>query len=119
MNDMEVEDQSKDLVLEYDIDAPPEKVWRAISIPAFRETWLPNEALADADPVAAAPGEEIRYRVRDDKPPFRESVVTFCVSPNARGGTRLRIVHGLVHSTPAQLMSSAANSNRPRLVRAA
>ena len=26
-----------ELVLEYDLDAPPEKVWRALSIPAFRE----------------------------------------------------------------------------------
>ncbi|MGG2475251.1 SRPBCC family protein, partial [Rhizobium sp. BR5] len=28
--------------LEYDLDEPPQKVWRAISIPAFREHWLPK-----------------------------------------------------------------------------
>lgn len=36
------------LVLEYSLDAPPEKVWRAVGIPALREQWLPNAVLADA-----------------------------------------------------------------------
>ena len=48
-------DAVKELVFEYELDAPPEKVWRAISIPAFREKWLPNRDLADAEPVASAP----------------------------------------------------------------
>ncbi|WP_440495982.1 SRPBCC family protein, partial [Serratia sarumanii] len=29
------------LILEYSLDAPPEKVWRALSIPELREQWLP------------------------------------------------------------------------------
>lgn len=35
--------------LEYDLDEPPQKVWRAISIPAFRAIWLPAEALAEPE----------------------------------------------------------------------
>lgn len=98
------------LVLEYDLDAPPAKVWRAISIPAFREQWLPAAALADPDAVAVTPGEEIRYRMRDAAPPFRESHVTFGIASNADGGTRLRIVHRLAR---------VANDNGQILMRAA
>ena len=35
MNDRTSDPKAHGLVLEYDLDAPPEKVWRAISIPAF------------------------------------------------------------------------------------
>ena len=31
MNDVKGESPAKDLVLDYDLDAPPEKVWRARS----------------------------------------------------------------------------------------
>jgi uncharacterized protein YndB with AHSA1/START domain len=116
MSETEADTTTKDLVFEYELDAPPEKVWRAISIPAFRDKWLPNEALVDADPISSAPGEEVRYRMREDEPPFLESVVTFQVRPNADGSTRLRIIHELIG---AQRMPRAANSNGPCLMRAA
>ncbi|WP_411033207.1 SRPBCC family protein [Shinella sp. BYT-45] len=108
--------QAKDLVLEYDLDAPPEKVWRAISIPAFRERWLPDGQLADGAPVSTVPGEEVRYRMRDDDPPHLESLVAFQLRPNGVGGTTLRIVHGL---DDAQLRPPALNDNGPALMRAA
>ena len=116
MNDMEAEGQTKDLVLEYELDAPPEKVWRAISIPAFREKWLPKGELADTEPVSSAPGEEICYIMRDDEPPFLESVVTFQVEPGADGGTRLRIIHGLViaqRAQPAPAAETTSSADRP------
>ncbi len=119
MNDIEAEEQSKDLVFEYELDAPLEKVWRAISIAAFREKWLPRVVLADAEPLSSAPCEEVRYRVRDDEPPFIESVVTFQVMPNADGGTRLRIIHGLADARLARHVPKAANNNEPCLMRAA
>jgi uncharacterized protein YndB with AHSA1/START domain len=118
MTDTEAETKAKDLELEYELDAPPEKVWRAISIPAFRERWLPEGALADAEPVSSAPGEEISYRLRDDEPPFRESLVTFQVRPNVNGGTRLKIIHDVL-STRAQQTLTAANDNWHCLMRAA
>lgn len=119
MSDTEAEGQKKDLVLEYELDAPPEKVWRAVSIPAFREKWLPKQELADSEPVSTAPGEEVSYRMRDGEPPFLESVVTFQVRPDANGGTILRIVHGLTDRRLAPQMPPAANSNTPWLMRAA
>lgn len=54
--------------------------------------------------------------MRDDEPPFLESLVTFQIRPNADGGTILRIVHGLEDE---RLGPPAANSNQPWLMRAA
>ena len=44
MNRDAAEAPKNGIELEYDLDEPPQKVWRAISIAAFRENWLPNEA---------------------------------------------------------------------------
>ncbi|MGY8680796.1 hypothetical protein Q2941_23790 [Bradyrhizobium sp. UFLA05-153] len=81
-----------DLVLEYDFDAPPEKVWRAVTIPALRERWLPDADLVGAEPESSVAREEVRYRLRDSEAPFRESHVTFRIEPNEAGGTRFRII---------------------------
>jgi uncharacterized protein YndB with AHSA1/START domain len=107
-----------EIVLEVDLDAPPEKVWRAISIPDYRERWLPETGLADVEPLSSSPGETITYRVRDEEPPHLESLVTFELSPGADGGSRLRIVHRLAD---ARLMPSppAANDNEAALMCAA
>jgi len=119
MTDSTVDGHTEDLVLDYELDAPPEKVWRAISNPVFRERWLPKAELVDAEPVSSTPGEEIRYRMRDDEPPFLESIVTFQVKPDTAGRTRLRIIHELADMTIKQRMPRAANSNRRCLMRAA
>ncbi|MGY4305245.1 uncharacterized protein YndB with AHSA1/START domain [Bradyrhizobium sp. USDA 4369] len=119
MTDLKADQQGEALVLDYELDAPPEKVWRAISSPALRETWLPSGELADAAPVSSTPGEEVRYRMRDDEPPYLESIVTFQVMPNAVGGTTLRIIHGLVVTAQMRRTSPAANSNQRCLMRAA
>ncbi|MGO4744203.1 SRPBCC family protein [Serratia quinivorans] len=103
------------MVLEYQLDAPPEKVWRAIGIPALREQWLPNAELADAEPVAVTPGEEISYRMRDDQAPYLESTVTLQILPAAAGGgCLLRVIHRL---DDARL--TAANDGGLQLMRAA
>ena len=107
------------IVLEYEIDAPPEKVWRAISIPELRERWLPVASLAATDPVHTAPGEAVRYRMRDPGPPFLESIVTLEVHPGEAGGTRLRIVHDLADERLVRETPQAANANRPPQMRAA
>lgn len=108
-----------DIELEFDLDEPPQKVWRAISIPAFRESWLPESALADAEATTITPGEAVRYRLRDDTPPFLESTVTFTVLPNAVGGTCLRIIHELTDARFDRTTRAAANSNGPPLMLAA
>ncbi|MBB3590520.1 uncharacterized protein YndB with AHSA1/START domain [Rhizobium sp. BK529] len=103
----------------YELDAPPEKVWRAISIAEFREKWLPKEALAEAQSLSEMPGREIRYKLRDDTPPYLESTVTFAIAPNASGGTSLRIIHELTGATFERLSKTVANSNSPTLMLAA
>lgn len=119
MSDTEAERRKKDLMFEYELDAPPEKVWRAVSNPAFRDKWLPGQDLADAEPISTAPGEEVSYRMRDDDPPFLVSIVTFQIRPDANGGTILRIVHGLTDTRLAPQMPPAANSNAPLMMLAA
>jgi uncharacterized protein YndB with AHSA1/START domain len=124
MNDVSDQDladqaQTDQLVFDYELDAPPQKVWRALSVPGFREEWLPKAALADAEPVRSVPGEEIGYRMRDDEPPFLHSIVMFQLSPNADGGTHLRIIHRLTDRRTRHDLPKAANSNGRCLMRAA
>jgi uncharacterized protein YndB with AHSA1/START domain len=85
--------QEPEIALEYELDAAPEKVWRAIAVAAFRERWLPRADLAEQEPVASVPGVEVRYRMREEGPPFLESTVTFRIEPGPRGGTLFRIIH--------------------------
>ncbi|ORM67351.1 SRPBCC family protein [Pantoea rwandensis] len=82
-------------VEEYQLDAPPEKVWRAISIAEYREAWLPDAVLADVEPLVCEPGKTIHYRMRDDTPPYLESEVSLRIAPDNAGGTLLTIVHRL------------------------
>ena len=64
-----------------ELDAAPDKVWRAIAIAAFRERWLPRADLAEPEPIASIPGVEVRYRMREEGAPFPESTVTFRIEP--------------------------------------
>jgi len=106
------------LVLDVDLDAQPETVWRAISVPALRERWLPGRDLADAEPVHSVPGEEVRYRMRDREPPFLESVVTFRVAPGSPAGTRLTIIHDLTDARVAGGAKAANGNRRPDMLAA-
>ncbi|MPT39608.1 SRPBCC family protein [Achromobacter denitrificans] len=119
MTDSALDDPRQDILLEYELDAPPEKVWRALSIPEFREQWLPGLDLASPDPVDATPQEEVRYRMRDDEPPFLESVVTFQLRPAADGRSLLRIIHVLADERLERRGCDAANDAGPFLMRAA
>jgi len=118
MKRTDVDKRARELVLQYELDAPPEKVWRALSIPEFREKWLPEADLAEAKPLSTVPGVEIRFRMRDREPPNLESIVAFQIRTET-GRTILRIVHRLVDTQPARGRSPAANSNEPWVMRAA
>ena len=115
MNDRDAERPTPNLTFEYELDAKPETVWRAISVPAYRQKWLPDADLAAAEPIGSTSGAEVRYRLRNDAPPFVESVVTFQVEPNGEGA-RLRIIHELID---ARVMRRTANDNRSTMLRAA
>ena len=107
---IDAEDTEDGLVFEYDLDAPPEKVKRALTVAEFRERWLPGATLA---PIQAAEGDAIRCILRETEPPYLESVASFEILPREGGGARIRIVHRLAQAPPA------ANRNRPPLMRAA
>ncbi|MEX3010902.1 SRPBCC domain-containing protein [Hoeflea sp. TYP-13] len=118
MSDLTDNEAKKDLQFEYRLDAPPEKVWRAISIADYREKWLPAANFTDTEPLSSRSGEEVSFRMRDDDPPHLESVVTFRIDANADGGTTLRIVHALVDKRLERPLM-AANGNARCNMRAA
>ncbi|MDF1793484.1 MAG: SRPBCC domain-containing protein [Thalassobaculaceae bacterium] len=107
------------LVLDYDLDASVETVWRAISSPDVREKWLPAGDLAETDPIHAVPGEEVRYLMREETPPYLESMVTFRIAPGPGGGTRLTIIQDLTDARLPGRMLMAANTDRGPVMRAA
>ncbi|MFB9951399.1 SRPBCC domain-containing protein [Rhizobium puerariae] len=119
MNDGMAGERKDGFEIEYELDALPQKVWRAISIAEFRESWLPKDALAAAEATSVTPGQEVSYRMRDNAPPFLESTVTFRIAPNAAGGTSLRIIHELTDVRFGCATRAAANSNGPPFMLAA
>jgi hypothetical protein len=108
MNDIAIIPREEaEVALEVELDAAPEKVWRAIAIAAFRERWLPQADLAEPEPIASIPGVEVRYRMREDDAPFPESTVTFRIEPGVRGGALLRIIHRI----EGEARRTSANDN--------
>ena len=99
--------EEAEIALEYELDAAPEKVWRAIALPAFRERWLPQADLAEPEPIASVPGVEVQYRMREEGAPFTESTVTFQIEPGPQGGTLFRVIHRI----ESDARRSGANDN--------
>ncbi len=108
MSDAETKPRAEGIDLDYHLDAPPGQVWRAITLPEFRDRWL-GAALADPEATSVTPGEAVSYRMRESTPPFLESEVTFRIAPTETGGTHLRIRHDLV---PRRGPLMAANDPR-------
>ena len=114
---------------------PPEKVWRALTVPELLAAWMmPNDIkpeigsrFAFAGPAApieceildAEPGRLLRYSWRERPKPADaarrqgldsplDSIVTFTLHPTVSGGTHLRIVHdGFARARPAVAMAGA------------
>lgn len=119
MSEPESRSDEGSIALDYELDAPPHKVWRALHTPELRAIWLPGSALADPDAISVTPGEEVRYRLRDEAPPFLESTVTFRIAPNGTGGTRLQVIQVLTDPRFDRMRRAASNTNGPPLMRAA
>jgi len=85
------------VVLDCDLDAPPEKVWRALTEPHLLAAWLTDGAKVECEVLAVEPGRQVSYTWREasDQPgeAARETVVTFAVSETPSGGSHLRLVH--------------------------
>ncbi|MCQ8872522.1 SRPBCC domain-containing protein [Mesorhizobium sp. LMG17149] len=107
-------DAADALEFEYELAEPPEKVWRALTIPELLAAWMmPNDispeignrfAFAGPDtPIEceildAEPEKLLRYSWREQpgdaarQDPL-DSTVTFTLARTVSGGTHLRIVH--------------------------
>lgn len=117
--------------LSCELEAPPEKVWRALTIPAYLDRWLLPTAGADGAMASrdANMAETIRTEVIEAEPPrhlrlrwrengtgaVEDSVVTFTLLPTPEGGTWLR----LVHERQTASLPASANSNGAVLALAA
>ena len=77
------------LVYEVDLEAPPEKVWRAIATPEIREAWL-GEPETGAAEIAGADEPEWLDLVWPTE--SGDSLISFEISP-ADGGSHLTITH--------------------------
>ncbi len=106
------------LIIEFELDASPQKVWRAISIPELRANWLPEQDLSRSEPVVIIPEKQASYRMRETEPPFLESLVTFQIAANDNGGTSLTIIHEL-DDARLHVKPRAANTNMQFVMRAA
>ncbi len=125
------------VVVECDLDERPETVWRALTTPEIVAEWLgPNTLSRKGDQsfevnlapeeggtvaceiLEASPPERLSYawRIGDPgEPGSLDSVVTFTLAPNGRGGTHLRIVHSGLECAgrqPSTLMLAAGRSLR-------
>lgn len=118
MTEKDNTEDSVRLVFEYEFDASPQKVWRAISIPELRANWLPEQDLSRSEPVTIIPEKQASYRMQEIEPPFLESLVTFQIAANDNGGTSLTIIHEL-DDTRLHLKPQAANTNIQSVMRAA
>jgi uncharacterized protein YndB with AHSA1/START domain len=103
MKDADVtEDSADSIVLECDLDAAPEKVWRALTVPELAAEWLTNEPTEpdiDCKVLQAEPNRLLRYSWRgadsdrDDSGNALDTVVTFTLTETESGGTHLRVEH--------------------------
>ena len=77
------------LVFEVDLEAPPEKVWRAIATPELREAWLGEP---EDGPARVADADQPERLDLVWPTPDGESLISFEISP-AEGGSHLTITH--------------------------
>lgn len=99
------------VVVETDIEAPPETVWRAFSEPDMAAEWLAPGGLStepgdrftldddgrkiDCEVLEADPARRLRLGWRESDGGIA-SEVSFVLTPTRAGGTHLRVVHGPV-----------------------
>lgn len=115
MTEAAVED---DLMVECELEAAPEQVWRALTVPEYLAAWLlptagdgmaldgSGHGLSDriaCTVLDAEPGRRLRMRWREAD--ATTTVVTFELLPTVTGGTALRVRQG-----PQRTLPRAANS---------
>lgn len=97
------------LVIECSLDAPPEKVWRALTIPEYLSRWLKPADDIELAVVTAEENKSLTYRWREAGQgavtDAEDSLVTFELTPNDDGGTWFKLTHA------PMTVPVAANSN--------
>ena len=97
------------LVFECALDAPPEKVWRALTIPEYLERWLKPAEAIDLSVVTSEENRSLTYRWRESGQGAivgaEDSLVTFELTPTLDGGTWFKLTHAPI------VLPVAANSN--------
>jgi uncharacterized protein YndB with AHSA1/START domain len=112
-NDSEADDK---IITECDLDDHPGKVWRALTEPDLRASWLVPKDV-DCRVIEAEPEKLLRcsWRSRSDERDAHgarlDTVVTFELSRTDAGGTHLRIVHAGFAA-----MAGAANDNNATMM---
>jgi uncharacterized protein YndB with AHSA1/START domain len=82
------------LVYEFELEAPLEKVWHALTAPELLARWLlplTSEPPAQIELDSCAPPHYIAYRWQGTDEP--QSLVIFELRTGADGGTQLRLTH--------------------------
>jgi uncharacterized protein YndB with AHSA1/START domain len=135
MMNAETPKRSEAVLLECELEAPPEKVWRALTEPALLARWLlpiqdaqpesggrlafagAAEGLApriDCRVLAAEPPRRLSYAWRGSEDGEGESVVTLELTESPAGGTRLKLVHdGFASAAPRAEVFSPSSRRKP------
>lgn len=110
MNPVEEQDTTDEIMVECDLNAPLEKVWRALTVPELVSAWIDPRHGGEGDRsyemIDALPCSLVRYAWRGGEDE-KESTVTFEIGPRPGGNTWFR----LTHSTAKPVR--AANGNSP------
>ena len=91
------------------VDAPPDRVYEALTDPELVAEWLDDE-VAGIGPVqrtlVEATPERVRYTLHsDDGDRAVDSEVTFTLTPTPDGGTHVRLVHDDFRVRPSELVA--------------
>ncbi|MCT7375500.1 SRPBCC family protein [Chelativorans salis] len=123
----EAETKPEEVVVECEMEASPQTLWRALTEEELLADWLgARPAAAEGEDavegpsyriVEAEPYDRLRYAWHDPSCPDAPPMVTVELEPISGGRTWFRLTHGqVVANAPA---IRAANSNCPPLARAA
>lgn len=113
---------SRSIIVEYDLPAPPAKVWRTLTEPALLARWLMANDIAPVvghrfsfrarpmgdwdgtvacEVLAVEPERLLRYSWRGGSGAnVLDTVVTWRLTPSASGGTLLHLEHAGFSDTP-------------------
>ena len=126
MSDLDA--SAETIIQDFDLDAPPSQVWRALTEPELLAAWLgPNDiraevgqrfsvvatpgsdAAAECEVLEVEPGRSLTYSWREAREggPALDSEVTWILTPRFDGGTHLRLVHEGFVLTPGRALALA------------